>query len=124
MERYRFLYGQSIGVRKSLTHREQKNKIAGVARCFLIFQEIKIAGLPAASYFLLLRLKESNQRQRSCSVGSHAQHVMPELKGDPGLPPLCGSLNQPQASGAAQLDLVGHTPHCGTRTKHVGFDIT
>ena len=58
-------------------------------------------GRPAASYFLLLRQKESNQR-----------------KCDPGLPPLRGSLDQPQASGAAQLDLVGRTPapHCGTRT--------
>jgi len=35
---------------------------------------------------------------------------MPELKGDPSLPPLRGSLAQPQASGAAQLDLVGHAP--------------
>jgi len=50
-------------------------------------------GLPAASYFLLLRLKESNQR-----------------KGDPGLPSLRDTLNHPQASGAAQLDLVGHAP--------------
>ena len=69
-------------------------------------------GCPAASHFLLLRQKESNQR-----------------KGDPGLPllrvllglqPLTitayslrvlrGTLDQPQASGAAQLDLVGRTP--------------
>jgi len=54
---------------------------------------------------------------------------MPELKGDPSLPPLRvlsglqphtttahplrvlrGFLAQPQASGAAQLDLVGHAP--------------
>src|ERR1019366_7184170 len=50
-------------------------------------------GSPAASHFLLPRQKESNQR-----------------KGDPGLPPLRGSLDQPQASGAAQLDLAGRTP--------------
>src|SRR3989338_3681981 len=50
-------------------------------------------GSPAASHFLLLRQKESNQR-----------------KGDPGLPPLRGTLDQPQASGAAQLDLAGRTP--------------
>jgi hypothetical protein len=55
-------------------------------------------GSPAASNFLLLRQKESNQR-----------------KGDPGLPPLRGSLDQPQASGAAQLDLTGRTPRAPLR---------
>ena len=40
---------------------------------------------------------------------------MPELKGDPGLPPLQGSLDQPQASGAAQLDLAGRTPRAPLR---------
>jgi hypothetical protein len=55
-------------------------------------------GSPAASHFLLLRQKESNQR-----------------KGDPGLPPLRGSLDQPQASGAAQLDLAGRTPRAPLR---------
>ena len=55
-------------------------------------------GSPAASYFLLLRQKESNQR-----------------KGDPGLPPLRGTLDQPQASGAAQLDLAGRTPRAPLR---------
>jgi hypothetical protein len=55
-------------------------------------------GSPAASYFLLLRQKESNQR-----------------KGDPGLPPLRGSLDQSQASGAAQLDLAGRTPRAPLR---------
>ena len=61
--------------------------------------KINIAGgSPAASYFLLLRQKESNQR-----------------KGDPGLPPLRGTLDQPQASGAAQLDLAGRTPRAPLR---------
>jgi len=46
----------------------------------------------------LLRQKESNQR-----------------KGDPGLPPLRGTLDQPQASGAAQLDLAGRTPRAPLR---------
>jgi hypothetical protein len=55
-------------------------------------------GSPAASYFLLLRQKESNQR-----------------KGDPGLPPLRGTIDQPQASGAAQLDLAGRTPRAPLR---------
>lgn len=55
-------------------------------------------GCPAASHFSCL-VKKSNQK-----------------KSPPGLPPLRGFLNQPQASGAVQLDLVGHTPHCGTRT--------
>ena len=40
---------------------------------------------------------------------------MPELKGDPGLPPLRGPLDQPQASGAAQLDLAGRTPRTSLR---------
>ena len=43
-------------------------------------------GCTAASYFLLLRQKESNPR-----------------KGDPGLPPLRGSLNFSSASGAAEV---------------------
>jgi len=61
--------------------------------------KVKTAGgSPAASHFLLLRQKESNQR-----------------KGDPGLPPLRGSLDQPQASGAAQLDLAGRTPRAPLR---------
>src|SRR3989338_3375122 len=61
--------------------------------------KIKTAGgSPAASHFLLLRQKESNPR-----------------KGDPGLPPLRGTLDQPQASGAAQLDLAGRTPRAPLR---------
>jgi hypothetical protein len=64
-----------------------------------IQKQINIAGgRPAASYFLLLRQKENNQR-----------------KGDPGLPPLRGSLDQPQASGAAQLDLARRTPRAPLR---------
>jgi hypothetical protein len=34
---------------------------------------------------------------------------------DPGLPPLRGTLDQPQVSGAAQLDLVGRTPRAPLR---------
>ena len=60
---------------------------------------IKTAGgRPAASHFFLLRQRKSNQKE-----------------GDPGLPPLRGSLNQPQASGAAQLDLAGRTPRAPLR---------
>src|SRR5665811_402634 len=50
------------------------------------------------SHFFLLRQRKSNQR-----------------KGDPGLPPLRGSLDQSQASGAAQLDLAGRTPRAPLR---------
>jgi hypothetical protein len=45
-------------------------------------------GSPAASYFLLLRQKESNQR-----------------KGDPGLPPLRGSLRCSTGQATAELAL-------------------
>src|SRR5450756_2970461 len=55
-------------------------------------------GSPAASHFFLLRQRKSNQK-----------------KGDPGLPPLRGSLDQPQASRAAQLDLAGRTPRAPLR---------
>ena len=69
--------------------------------------KINIAGgSPAASYFLLLRQKESNQR-----------------KGDPGLPPLRGTLDQPQASGAAQLDLAGRTPRAPLRDSNITSDL-
>jgi|SRR3989338_4165518 len=54
-------------------------------------------GSPAASHFLLLRQKESNPR-----------------KGDPGLPPLRGSLDQPQTSGAAQLARSATRPRAQT----------
>jgi hypothetical protein len=54
-------------------------------------------GSPAASNFLLLRQKESYQR-----------------KGDPGLPPLRGTLDQPQASGAAQLARSATRPRTQT----------
>src|SRR3989338_4687769 len=63
-------------------------------------------GSPAASHFLLLRQKESNQR-----------------KGDPGLPPLRGSLDQPQVSGAAQLDLAGRTPRAPLRDSNITSDL-
>jgi hypothetical protein len=46
----------------------------------------------------LLRQRKSNQKE-----------------GDPGLPPLRGSLDQPQASGAAQLDLAGRIPRAPLR---------
>ena len=49
-------------------------------------------GSPAAGHFFLRRQEKSNQKE-----------------GDPGLPPLRGSLDQPQASGAAQLALAGRT---------------
>jgi len=38
-----------------------------------------------------------------------------QKEGDPGLPPLRGTLDQPQASGAAQLDLAGRTPRAPLR---------
>src|SRR5450756_1109499 len=55
-------------------------------------------GSPAASHFFLLRQRKSNQKE-----------------GDPGLPPLRGTLDQPQASGVAQLDLAGRTPRAPLR---------
>jgi len=55
-------------------------------------------GSPAASHFFLLRQRKSNQKE-----------------GDPGLPPLRGTLDQRQASGAAQLDLEGRTPRAPLR---------
>jgi hypothetical protein len=58
-------------------------------------------GCPAASHFLLLRQKESNQR-----------------KGAPGLPPLRGSLDISPASGAAQLALAGHTHRAPLRSSN------
>jgi hypothetical protein len=62
-------------------------------------EKVKTAGgSPAASHFFLLRQRKSNQKE-----------------GDPGLPPLRGSLDQPQASGAAQLDLAGRTPRAPLR---------
>jgi hypothetical protein len=48
---------------------------------------------------------------------------MPELKGDPGLPPLRGSLDQPQASGDAQLDLAGRTPRILLRDSNITSDL-
>jgi hypothetical protein len=67
---------------------------------------------------------------------------MPELKGDPGLPPLRvllglqpltttayslrvlrGSLDQLQASGAAQLDLAGRTPRTPLRDSNITSDL-
>jgi hypothetical protein len=57
-----------------------------------------VGGSSTASHFFLLRQRKSNQKE-----------------GDPGLPPLRGSLDQPQASGAAQLDLVGRTPRAPLR---------
>ena len=50
------------------------------------------------SHFFLLRQRKSNQKE-----------------GDPGLPPLRGTLDQSQASGAAQLDLAGRTPRAPLR---------
>jgi len=49
-------------------------------------------GSPAASHFLLLRQKESNQR-----------------KGDPGLPPLRGTLRCSAGQAAAELALRAQT---------------
>ena len=57
-----------------------------------------VGGSPTASHFFLLRQRKSNQKE-----------------GDPGLPPLRGTLDQPQASGAAQLDLAGRTPRAPLR---------
>ncbi len=51
-----------------------------------------VGGCPTASYFLLLRQKESNQR-----------------KGDPGLPPLRGSLRCSTGQAAAELALRAQT---------------
>src|SRR5450759_5485752 len=67
----------------------------------VMYTRIKIntvGGSPAASHFFLLRQRKSNQKE-----------------GDPGLPPLRGTLDQPQASGAAQLDLAGRTPRTPLR---------
>jgi hypothetical protein len=67
----------------------------------VMYTRIKIntaGGSPAASHFFLLRQRKSNQKE-----------------GDPGLPPLRGTLDQPQASGAAQLDLAGRTPRAPLR---------
>jgi hypothetical protein len=65
-------------------------------------KQVNIAGgSPAASHFLLLRQKESNQR-----------------KGDPGLPPLRGSLDISPTSGAAQLALAGHTNRAPLRSSN------
>ncbi len=41
-----------------------------------------------------------------------------QKEGDPGLPPLRGSLDQPQASGAAQLALAGHTNRAPLRSSN------
>ena len=57
-----------------------------------------VGGSPTASHFFLLRQRKSNQKE-----------------GAPGLPPLRGTLDQPQASGAAQLDLAGRTPRAPLR---------
>jgi hypothetical protein len=54
-------------------------------------------GCPAASHFFLLRQRKSNQKE-----------------GDPGLPPLRGTLDQPQASGAAQLARSATRPRAQT----------
>ena len=59
------------------------------------YTKIKIntaGGSPAASHFLLLRQKESNQR-----------------KGDPGLPPLRGALRCSTGQAAAELALRAQT---------------
>jgi hypothetical protein len=89
-------------------------------------KQVNIAGgSPAASHFLLLRQKESNQR-----------------KGDPGLPPLRvllgfqpltttayslrvlrGSLDISPTSGAAQLDLAGRTPRAPLRDSNITSDL-
>src|SRR5450759_5035709 len=57
-----------------------------------------VGGSPTASHFFLLRQRKSNQKE-----------------GDPGFPPLRGTLDQPQASGAAQLDLARRTPRAPLR---------
>ena len=80
-------------------------------RGWLVFlMQIKIntaGGSPAARHFLLLRQKESNQR-----------------KGDPGLPPLRGSLRCSTGQAAAELALRAQTvladipcPACATRRR-------
>ena len=51
-----------------------------------------VGGSPTASHFFLLRQRKSNQKE-----------------GDPGAPPLRGSLDISPTSGAAQLALAGHT---------------
>jgi hypothetical protein len=58
------------------------------------------------SHFFLLRQRKSNQKE-----------------GDPGLPPLRGPLDQPQASGAAQLDLAGRTPRAPLRDSNITSDL-
>src|SRR5450759_1271431 len=63
-------------------------------------------GSPAASHFFLLRQRKSNQKE-----------------GDPGFPPLRGTLDQPQASGAAQLDLAGRTPRAPLRDSNITSDL-
>src|SRR5450756_2548650 len=63
-------------------------------------------GSPAASHFFLLRQRKSNQKE-----------------GDPGLPPLRGTLDQPQVSGAAQLDLAGRTPRAPLRDSNITSDL-
>ena len=63
-------------------------------------------GRAAASHFFLLRQRKSNQKE-----------------GDPGLPPLRGTLDQPQANGAAQLDLAGRTPRTPLRDSNISSDL-
>jgi hypothetical protein len=75
----------------------------------VMYTRIKIktaGGSPAASHFFLLRQRKSNQKE-----------------GDPGLPPLRGTLDQPQASGAAQLDLAGRTPRAPLRDSNITSDL-
>jgi hypothetical protein len=78
------------------------------------------------SHFLLLRQKNSNQRK--CDPG------LPPLRVLLGLQPLTttayslrvlrGTLDQPQASGAAQLDLAGRTPRAPLRDSNITSDLT
>jgi len=63
--------------------------------------------------------QEQNQNRRGLPGSKLPSFASPKegnrRKGDPSLPPLRGSLDQPQASGAAQLDLAGRTPRAPLR---------
>jgi hypothetical protein len=75
----------------------------------VMYTRIKInsaGGSPAASHFFLLRQRKSDQKE-----------------GDPGLPPLRGTLDQPQVSGAAQLDLAERTPRAPLRDSNITSDL-
>jgi hypothetical protein len=70
------------------------------------FKPNTVGGSPTASHFFLLRQRKSNQKE-----------------GDPGLPPLRGSLDISPTSGAAQLALAGHTPRAPLRSSNITSDL-